>query len=39
MTPEMAKDYGLIDSIIEPAVKTMAGGNSPNGHSLTPAKS
>jgi ATP-dependent Clp protease protease subunit len=38
MTPEMAKDYGLIDAIIEPSVKSAAGIVSPNGHSLTPAK-
>ena len=33
MTPAQAKDYGLIDAIIEPSVKTFAGGASPNGHS------
>jgi ATP-dependent Clp protease protease subunit len=33
MTPVQAKDYGLIDAIIEPSVKTFAGGISPNGHS------
>jgi ATP-dependent Clp protease protease subunit len=33
MTPVQAKDYGLIDAIIEPSVKTLAGGISPNGHS------
>ena len=38
MTPEQAKDYGLVDAIIEPSVKTLPGGYSPNGHSLTPAK-
>ena len=32
MTPQQAKDYGLIDAIIEPSVKTMAAGYSPNGH-------
>jgi ATP-dependent Clp protease, protease subunit len=36
MTPEQAKDYGL-DAIIEPSVKTMVAGSSPNGH-LTNAK-
>ncbi len=34
MTPAQAKDYGLIDAIIEPSIKTMAGGLSPNGHGL-----
>ena len=38
MTPQQAKDYGLIDAIIEPSVKTMAAGYSPNGHASTPAK-
>ena len=38
MTPEQAKDYGLIDAIIEPSVKTMVAGYSPNGHSSTAAK-
>ena len=33
MTPQQAKDYGLIDAIIEPSMKTIAGGYSPNGHS------
>ena len=37
MTPEMAKDYGLIDAIIEPSVKSMVGGNSPNGHATLKA--
>ena len=32
MTPEQARDYGLIDAIIEPSVKTVAAGYSPNGH-------
>jgi len=34
MTPAQAKDYGLIDSIIEPSVKTALAGYtpSPNGH-------
>jgi hypothetical protein len=32
MTPEQAKDYGLIDAIVEPTVKTMAASLSPNGH-------
>ncbi|HET9849815.1 MAG TPA: ATP-dependent Clp protease proteolytic subunit [Candidatus Dormibacteraeota bacterium] len=32
MTPPQAKDYGLIDAIIEPSVKTMVAGYSPNGH-------
>jgi len=36
MTPEQAKEYGLIDEIIQPSVKTVATGYSPNGHgSLT----
>jgi len=39
MTPAQAKDYGLIDAIIEPSVKTLAGGLSPNGHGLIPTKS
>ena len=34
MTPAQAKDYGLIDAIIEPSIKTMAAGLSPNGHGL-----
>ena len=38
MTPEQAKDYGLIDAIIEPSVKTLAGGYSPNGHGTIGAK-
>jgi len=38
MTPAQAKDYGLIDAIIEPSVKAVAGGISPNGHSAVPAK-
>src|SRR2546426_9373423 len=38
MTPEMAKDYGLIDAIIEPSVKTLAAGLSPNGHGVIPTK-
>ena len=32
MTPEQAKDYGLVDAIIEPTAKTMVAGLSPNGH-------
>jgi ATP-dependent Clp protease, protease subunit len=32
MTPPQAKAYGLIDAIIEPSVKTIATGISPNGH-------
>jgi len=36
MTPAQAKDYGLIDAIIEPSVKTMAAGLSPNGHGVIP---
>ena len=32
MTPQQAKDYGLVDAIIEPSVKTMVAGYSPNGH-------
>jgi ATP-dependent Clp protease protease subunit len=37
MTPAQAKDYGLIDAIIEPSVKSLGIGTSPNGHSaLTP---
>jgi len=39
MTPAQAKDYGLIDAIIEPSVKTLAGGLSPNGHGVIPTKS
>src|SRR4030081_3271421 len=39
MTPEMAKDYGLIDAIIQPAEKQFGVVASPNGHSLTPTKS
>jgi len=39
MTPAQAKDDGLIDAIIEPSVKTLAGGLSPNGHGLIPTKS
>jgi len=39
MTPAQAKDYGLIDAIIEPSVKTLAGGFSPNGHTGISAKS
>jgi ClpP protease-like protein len=35
MTPEMAKDYGLIDAIIEPAVKSLGVGSSPNGHGVS----
>jgi len=35
MTPPQAKAYGLIDAIIEPAIKTMPAGVSPNGHSAT----
>ena len=38
MTPEMAKDYGLIDAIIEPSVKSLAGGFSSNGHVTTAPK-
>ena len=38
MTPVQAKDYGLIDAIIEPSVKTLAGGFAPNGHSRIPTK-
>ena len=37
MTPAQAKDYGLIDAIIEPSVKTLTAGRSPNGHISTPA--
>jgi ATP-dependent Clp protease protease subunit len=37
MTPEMAKDYGLIDEIILPAEKKpYIAAASPNGHSLIP---
>ena len=32
MTPEQAKEYGLVDAIIEPTAKTMVPGYSPNGH-------
>ncbi len=40
MTPEMAKDYGLIDEIIQPAEKKpFIAAQSPNGHSLIPTKS
>jgi ATP-dependent Clp protease protease subunit len=35
MTPAQAKDYGLIDEVMEPSLKTMAGGLSPNGHGAT----
>ena len=35
MTPEQARDYGLIDAIIEPSVKTMAPGYSRNGHGVS----
>jgi len=38
MTPAQAKDYGLIDAIIEPSIKTMAAGLSPNGHGLAAPK-
>jgi len=38
MTPAQAKDYGLIDAIIEPSVKALAGGYSPNGHSTVAPK-
>ena len=34
MTPEQAKDYGLIDAIIQPTEKTLAGGFSSNGHGV-----
>ena len=37
MTPAMAKDYGLIDAIIEPSVKSLGVGHSPNGHSALTA--
>jgi ATP-dependent Clp protease protease subunit len=37
MTPEMAKDYGLIDAIIEPSVKSLGVGRSPNGQSVLKA--
>ena len=37
MTPEMAKDYGLIDAIIEPSVKSLGVGQSPNGHTVLKA--
>jgi len=33
MTPAQAKDYGLIDAIIEPSISKTAGGLSPSGHS------
>jgi ATP-dependent Clp protease protease subunit len=32
LTPVQAKEYGLIDAIIEPAPKTAVAGFSPNGH-------
>jgi ATP-dependent Clp protease protease subunit len=35
MTPPQAKAYGLIDAIIEPSVKTIVAGISPNGHGTT----
>ena len=35
MTPEMAKDYGLIDAIVEPSVKSLGVGSSPNGHGVS----
>jgi ATP-dependent Clp protease protease subunit len=35
MTPSQAKAYGLIDAIVEPSVKTIAAGISPNGHGTT----
>ena len=38
MTPVQAKDYGLIDAIIEPSVKTIAAGISPNGHGVSVPK-
>src|SRR5205814_7085553 len=34
MTPAMAKDYGLIDAIIEPSPKSAGNGHSPNGQSV-----
>jgi ATP-dependent Clp protease protease subunit len=37
MTPQQAKEYGLVDAIIQPTAKVMAAGSSPNGH-LTSAK-
>jgi ATP-dependent Clp protease protease subunit len=37
MTPEQAKDYGLVDSIIQPTAKTAVAGFSTNGH-LTSTK-
>jgi ATP-dependent Clp protease protease subunit len=37
MTPVQAKDYGLIDAVIEPSLKTVAGGISPNGHAAPAA--
>ena len=37
MTPEMAKDYGLIDAIIEPSLKSAGNGHSPNGQSVLKA--
>jgi ATP-dependent Clp protease protease subunit len=37
MTPQMAKDYGLIDAIIEPSLKAVANGHSPNGQSVLKA--
>ena len=38
MTPEQAKAYGLIDGIIEPTEKPMAGGFSSNGHATAGLK-
>jgi ATP-dependent Clp protease protease subunit len=35
MTPVQAREYGLIDAVIEPSLKTVAGGFSANGHGAT----
>ena len=32
MTPQQAKEYGLVDAIIEPSVKALSAAFSPNGH-------
>jgi ATP-dependent Clp protease protease subunit len=37
MTPQAAKEYGLIDGIIEPSVKSLGNGHSPNGQSVLKA--
>jgi ATP-dependent Clp protease protease subunit len=37
MTPQAAKEYGLIDGIIEPSVKSLGNGHSANGQSVLKA--